>query len=146
MEYEQGSSGQTRGYKKMGANATASNGDPDLIEFLNIPTEHARRYPTVVGRWPNVVQKRMGVAQTFQQQADAICRTIMSALERRLDLPAGSFDKLHDVDNGDNSELRLIRCEPQPDLPPGRLAQVRTVADGLILALTMLLVGAHRLW
>lgn len=134
MRYEQGNTGRTAGYKKAGANATNAKGDRDLVEFFNIPSADTRHFDSA--SYPDFVQGRLAIAQHFQVQADAVCRTIMNAMEQRLDLPSGSFDRLHDIENGDNSELRVIKGAPQRDLPPERLFQSQHTDFGSITLLS----------
>ncbi|KAI6038494.1 hypothetical protein EDC04DRAFT_2868313 [Pisolithus marmoratus] len=88
LKYEQGDTGRSFGYKKIGGNA------PDMTEFLNIAKDDVLAFPQVVHR-------------TYPPMVTAAIPSILG-------LPEGTLEELHARGLPSGSEPRIIRSPPMP--------------------------------
>ncbi|GAA5873799.1 hypothetical protein JCM8547_005949 [Rhodosporidiobolus lusitaniae] len=112
--FEQGDSGMSAGYKRAGANNVDAKGNLDTIQFINVAKDDALAYPEVRQRtYPRTVVERMDTVTNFVRSSDNVLQKLMSVLEPRIGLPAGTFAKLHKEGDISGSESRCI-LKPAP--------------------------------
>ncbi|KAI6026642.1 hypothetical protein BKA83DRAFT_95040 [Pisolithus microcarpus] len=116
LNYEQGDSGRSFGYKKMGGNAVDASGLPDMTEFLNVAKDDALAFPEVVHRTypPAVTAAIPSVVRPFVCKSLEVNITILRIFTRRLGLPEGTLEQLHARDLPSGSEARVTRTPPMP--------------------------------
>ncbi|KAH9932074.1 Clavaminate synthase-like protein [Epithele typhae] len=114
MKFEQGDNGDSFGYKAKGTIATDLKGTKDTVEFLNIAQDDVLSWPRPSHRtYPSTVNARManGIIP-FVRKSMAVNNTILDILERRLCLPKGTLEALHDTSSMCGSEARVIKTPP----------------------------------
>jgi len=114
LKFEQGDGGMSFGYKAAGFTCTDEFGNPDRVEFINISKDDCFAYPKTIHRtYPAPTTKAMestGPAKNFIGNADAVLRTLLEALEKRLGLAEGTILGRHD--GYSPSEARTIKMPP----------------------------------
>ncbi|EJD06828.1 Clavaminate synthase-like protein [Fomitiporia mediterranea MF3/22] len=115
MKFEQGSEGNSFGYKALGTISTNEYGNPDNVEFINISKDDALAYPEVKNRtYPSTVNAHMlSTITPFVRKSLAVFETIYSVFDKKLDLPDGAH-----TDYGSLSFLHN-RLGGLQVLPPG---------------------------
>ncbi|KZS96785.1 Clavaminate synthase-like protein [Sistotremastrum niveocremeum HHB9708] len=115
MEYEQGDTGRSFGYKASGANAVDEDGTLDSVEFLNISKDDILSYPTPTHRtYPSIVNDRMTpTVQPFLGVALHVMKVLMGTLNDLLGLPSGTLAALHVDGEASGSEIKIIKKAPQ---------------------------------
>ncbi|KAI6157100.1 hypothetical protein BKA82DRAFT_994494 [Pisolithus tinctorius] len=116
MKYEQGDSGRSCGYKKIGGNAVDAAGLPDMTEFLNVTKDDVLAFPEVVHRtYPSTVTAAIpSVVHPFVCKSIEVNNTILRIFTQKLGLPEGTLEELHARDLPSGSESRVIRSPPMP--------------------------------
>ena len=114
MEFEQGDSGMSFGYKAAGANAVDESGNLDTVEFINVAQDDALAWPESVHRtYPRTVNARMDDAIVpFVEKSRAINVVLLKVLERKLGFPEGELLKKHAEEEPSASETRCIKSPP----------------------------------
>lgn len=122
MQYEQGDSGASFGYKHAGAWAIDANGTLDAVEFLNVAKDDILAWPEHVHRtYPSTVNAYMtSTLKPYAEKSLEISLTIFSVLEKRLGLPSGALIQRHSLKEASGSEARCIRSPPRPEAPPDK--------------------------
>ena len=117
MEFDQGDSGISFGYKAAGANAVDEFGNPDTPEFLNIAQDDALAWPGIVHRtYPRTVNARMeNTIVPFVKKSKAVNVVLLKILEKKCGLPEGAFLKKHADDEPSASEVRCTVSPPCKD-------------------------------
>ncbi|CAL1694633.1 unnamed protein product [Somion occarium] len=117
MQYEQGDSGNSYGYKARGKIVTDKNGTLDTSEFLNVAQDDALSYPRITYRsYPPTINEHMGdVIVPFVQNSLAVCTTILSIFEQKLGLPKGELLKRHSPTELNGGEARCVKTPPNAD-------------------------------
>ncbi|KIM64713.1 hypothetical protein SCLCIDRAFT_1212770 [Scleroderma citrinum Foug A] len=125
-EYEQGDSGRSFGYKKMGGNAVDASGLSDASEYMNIAKDDVLAFPQMIHRDypPTVIAAMTSVVKPFVCKSLEINNTVLRVFSHRLGLPEGSLEALHTRDQQSGSEARLIRV---PAMPGKALADRPTI-------------------
>jgi isopenicillin N synthase-like dioxygenase len=137
MKFEQGDGGMSAGYKRAGFTSVDRLGNVDtgpsssssvlsssssyiltmlalLVHFINVNKHDALNFPEIYQRtYPSTCIDAMPTIQTFVRDSDTVLKTLMTALESRLGLPTGTFDKLHMDKDVSGSEVRVIRKPAQ---------------------------------
>ncbi|KAJ8517183.1 hypothetical protein ONZ45_g5593 [Pleurotus djamor] len=115
LEFEQGDSGRSFGYKALGANAVDESGIKDNVEFINVAQDDALAWPSSARRtYPRTVNEAMdAVVQPFVKKSVEINLTIMDVFNDKLNLPTGTLRNLH-VGEFSGSEARCIKSPPKP--------------------------------
>ncbi|KAG2128240.1 hypothetical protein DEU56DRAFT_872694 [Suillus clintonianus] len=114
LKFEQGDTGQSFGYKKVGANAIDATGTLDAVQFLNVSKDDALAYPQVVHRtYPSTVNARMKntIAPFIRKGLEVTC-VVFNIFNDRLGLPKGTLERLGDVEEHSCSETRSIHSLP----------------------------------
>ncbi|KAI5981657.1 hypothetical protein EDC04DRAFT_2885491 [Pisolithus marmoratus] len=116
LKYEQGDSGRSFGYKKIGGNAVDTSGLPDMVEFLNIAKDDVLAFPDVVHRTypPMVTPAISSVVRPFVCKSLEVNNTILRIFTQRLGLPEGTLEELHTRNLPSGSEARVTRSPPMP--------------------------------
>ncbi|KAI6157099.1 hypothetical protein BKA82DRAFT_994495 [Pisolithus tinctorius] len=114
--YEQGDSGRSFGYKKMGGTAVDASGLADMTEFLNIAKDDVLAFPEVVHlTYPSVVAAAIpSVVHPFVCKSLEVNTTVLRIFTQRLGLSEGTLEALHARDLPSASEARIIRSPPMP--------------------------------
>ncbi|THH20531.1 hypothetical protein EW146_g849 [Bondarzewia mesenterica] len=122
MEYEQGDSGSSFGYKHAGAWTIDEKGTLDAVEFLNIAKDDVLAWPQHVHRtYPRTVNDRMqSTIKPYVRKALDISFAILAVFEKRLGLPRGAIIERHAMGEASGSEARCIRSLPRPEIPADR--------------------------
>lgn len=104
-------------YKARGTNVIDEKGTRDSSEFLNISKDDALAYPTVVHRtYPPLVIARMdSLIRPFVEKSVEVNSTLMKALNRKLALPEGTLQRLHDPQRKSLCAARAIRASPREE-------------------------------
>ena len=107
IEFEQGDSGMSFGYKVARADAVDEFGNLDTAEFIN----DALAWPETVHRtYPRTVNARMdNTIVPFVKKSRAIEVVLLKVLERKLELPEGELLKKHADEEPSASETRCIK-------------------------------------
>lgn len=111
LEFEQGDSGRTCGFKRAGGSNVDAKGNLDTVEFMNVSKDDALAYPEVRQRtYPDTVNRNISTVTNFVQNSDRVLKTLLAVLEPRVGVKPGTLQKLHA--NGpphlSGSEARLI--------------------------------------
>jgi isopenicillin N synthase-like dioxygenase len=132
MKFEQGDNGDSFGfvpwrcerfssssihqcrYKALGAIITDKNGTADTAEFLNIAQDDALSWPQATHRtYPEIVNAHMeDTFVPFVRKSMVINNVFLSFFEKRLQLPPGTFGRLHSPDRVNGGETRCVRTPP----------------------------------
>ena len=124
MEFDQGDSGISFGYKAAGANAIDEFGNPDTPEFMNIAQDDVLAWPGFVHRtYPRTVNARMeNTIIPFVKKSKAINVVLLKVLEKKLGLPEGEFLKKHADEEPSASEVRCTMSPPRESGVKGKTA------------------------
>ncbi|KAL4063824.1 hypothetical protein J3A83DRAFT_4285270 [Scleroderma citrinum] len=116
LKYEQGDSGCSHGYKKIGGNAVDASGLSDCSEFINIAKDDVLAFPRVIYRdYPFTVTAAMAsVVRPFVCKSLEVNDAFLRIFNRQLGLPEASLEALHARDQHSGSEARLTRVLPMP--------------------------------
>lgn len=112
LQYEQGDSGASFGYKALGATVVDAQGNLDSIEFLNISKDDALAFPQEAHRnYPETINQRMTSTITpFVTQSIKITNTILDIFNEKLELPVNTLtEKMHPPNEYSSSEIRWTR-------------------------------------
>ncbi|KDE07059.1 hypothetical protein MVLG_02635 [Microbotryum lychnidis-dioicae p1A1 Lamole] len=109
-QFEQGDSGMSAGFKRAGASNVDAKGNTDTVMFMNVNKHDALNFPDVYQRtYPSTCVDNMATIRSFVRQSDTVLKDVMKALESSLELPEGTFDKLHTDKEVSGSEVRVIK-------------------------------------
>ncbi|KAL0952402.1 hypothetical protein HGRIS_006678 [Hohenbuehelia grisea] len=116
MNYWQGNSGGSFGYKAAGATTVDLTGSKDNAEMINISKDDAISYPQKVHTgYPEPVNARMeSTVKPFVQACMSANDTILEIFNKRLGLPAGTLARLHSLEEPSFSEARCIKVPASP--------------------------------
>ncbi|KAG9226501.1 hypothetical protein CCMSSC00406_0005832 [Pleurotus cornucopiae] len=116
LQFDQGDSGRSAGYKAIGANAVDETGQKDNVEFINVSQDDAMAWPDVARRtYPRTVTAVMdSVVQPFVRKSAEINLTLMDVFNDKLGLPEGTLRRKHTGELS-GSETRCIKSPPKPD-------------------------------
>ncbi|KAI5118664.1 hypothetical protein M0805_001037 [Coniferiporia weirii] len=111
MKFNQGSDGQSPGYKAVGTTVTDQYDTPDTVEYITVAMDDVLAYPKVALRtYPSTVNARMeSTIKPFVLKSLEINNTIISIFEKKLGLPAGALLSRHSSDEPSDSEARCIK-------------------------------------
>jgi len=129
MEFEQGDTGLSFGYKAFGANAVDEHGTVDTAEYINVAQDDIFAWPNIVHRaYPRTVGARMeSTIGPFVRMSREINSALLRILERRLGLPDGEFLKRHTAEEHSGSETRCIKSPPRkPGAPDNNVLAPHT--------------------
>ncbi|KAJ8489810.1 hypothetical protein ONZ45_g13439 [Pleurotus djamor] len=114
LDYEQGDSGSSFGYKSKGTIATDAAGTKDNVEFLNVSTDDALAWPRPIHRsYSRTVNAYMKTAiQPFVRKSIQVSETILNIFNNKLGLPKGCLARKHTQMEHSPSEARCIRSPP----------------------------------
>ncbi|KAG2067403.1 Clavaminate synthase-like protein [Suillus decipiens] len=117
MKFEQGDDGRSFGYKKAGGNAIDATGTLDSAEFINVSKDDALAYPQVIHRtYPSTVNARMeNTIAPFVRKGLEVTYVVLNIFNDKLELPKGTLERLHDMEEYSCSETRCIRSPPTQD-------------------------------
>ncbi|KDQ24054.1 hypothetical protein PLEOSDRAFT_1059225 [Pleurotus ostreatus PC15] len=116
MEYWQGNSGGSFGYKAKGATTVDLSGSKDNAEMINVSKDDALAYPRVAhASYPSTVNARMeNTVRPFVEACTDANNTIMAVFNAKLGLPEGTLASLHARDEPSVSEARVIKVPATP--------------------------------
>ncbi|KAF4586406.1 hypothetical protein EYR38_010682 [Pleurotus pulmonarius] len=116
MEYWQGNSGGSFGYKAKGATTVDLSGSKDNAEMINVSKDDALAYPRVAhASYPSTVNARMeSTVRPFVEACTDANNTLMAVFNAKLGLPEGTLASLHARDEPSVSEARVIKVPATP--------------------------------
>ncbi|KIJ11365.1 hypothetical protein PAXINDRAFT_171811, partial [Paxillus involutus ATCC 200175] len=116
LKFEQGDEGQSCGYKKAGSSAIDASGQLDAVEFITVSKDDALAFPHVARRtYPAPINAAMlTVVVPFVRKGLDVNYTVLRIFNKRLGLPEGTLDRLHDLEEYSCSHARVIRTPPLP--------------------------------
>ena len=141
MEFEQGDTGVSFGYKAFGANAVDEHGTVDTAEYINVAQDDIFAWPNIVHReYPRTVGARMeSTIGPFVRRSREINSALLRILERRLGLPDGEFLKRHTAEEHSGSETRCIKSPPRkPGAPDNNVLAPHTDFGSLVSPMVLL--------
>ncbi|KZT27609.1 Clavaminate synthase-like protein [Neolentinus lepideus HHB14362 ss-1] len=117
MQYEQGDTGASFGYKAAGTIAVDEKGTRDTVEFFNVSQDDALAWPVPIHRtyFPTVNTRMESSILPFVRKSIDINFKLMSVLESKLGLPRGALTARHSLQQRGGSEARCIRSQPRSD-------------------------------
>ncbi|KAF9225088.1 Clavaminate synthase-like protein [Gyrodon lividus] len=116
MKFERGGEGQSCGYKYAGSSAVGPSGQADHVEFITVSKDDVLAFPRVVHRtYPVPTTAAMTTALVpFVRKGLDVNYTVLRIFNEKLDLPEGTLERLHDLEEYSGSEARVIRSPPMP--------------------------------
>ena len=107
-----------RRYKAIGYDNVDENGNVDTNEQFNLSHDDMLAFPTRIHNdYPDPVKSHVPAVLGFTSAAHAVAMTILTHLERHLQLPTASLTSLHPQGDGHTSptKARVIRNPPQKE-------------------------------
>ncbi|KAL7410030.1 Clavaminate synthase-like protein [Mrakia frigida] len=117
-KYDVGVSGNSFGYKSIGHDNVDEEGNVDTNEQFNLSHDDLLSFPKVVhNEYPEPVKKNAEKCLAFTSGAHGVTMTLLTHLERHLQLPPKALVNLHPQGDGFASptKARVIRNPPQAE-------------------------------
>ncbi|KAI9699568.1 MAG: hypothetical protein M1820_007066 [Bogoriella megaspora] len=100
-------------------------GEPDEREIFNVPQSELFGTKIEGGGLPSWLTEHEGTFKTTLEIGSVVANAVLAVLEKRLQLPTGSFTKLHRLNDDSGDFVRVLRY---PGAPPN--AKVGEGPDG----------------
>ncbi|KAF5352832.1 hypothetical protein D9756_006288 [Leucocoprinus leucothites] len=116
LKYDQGSDGNSAGYKAAGSNAVDASGEKDTVEFMNIAKDDALAWPDCAHRrYPAPVERCMPtIVQPFVKKSLEVNQVILDIFNEKLELPQGLLLQQHLTEEHSGCEARIIKNPAMP--------------------------------
>ncbi|KAI0036465.1 Clavaminate synthase-like protein [Vararia minispora EC-137] len=118
MNFTQGTTGNTFGYRSSGSTAVDASGTPGPMEGIGVSKDDALAWPRVVRRtYPSTVDARMESSIIpFVRRSVEINNTLINVFNDKLGLPTGTLAQKHAAHMLSGSEARCLRAPPNQNL------------------------------
>ncbi|PMD57896.1 putative oxidoreductase [Hyaloscypha bicolor E] len=113
-KYDYKNVGSYMGYKGFGSAVVDEKGNLDRNEFYNIPKDDFFGISEKPFTHPDILYQNTDLIKSYINNSHALITLLLNHLNTHLQLPEGTLQSLHRLNEPSGDQIRIIKSPPQP--------------------------------